>query len=280
MAEIKIRVFHTGTVCVAPALPFGGDHCNVLQASGFLTPKSDRLWLPVSSYLIEHPRGLVLVDAGWSRSMSPHGIEDRRAQIRSLGSWLLYKVNQGVVPLGACIDEQLAELGVRPSDLAAVLITHLDCDHANGLAALRGAPRILVSHDELRFARRHRVRYSPKWWRDVELETFDWTGALGPVGRSFDLFGDGSIELINIPGHSDGLFAVQITNDSGRFVLLVSDGGYAARSWREMIMPGIASNRELQRLSLAWIKERAEEPLNVATLANHDPEIEPMEIDL
>ena len=47
-----------------------------------------------------------------------------------------------------------------------------------------------------------------------------------------------------------------------------------------MIMPGIASNRELQRLSLAWIKERSEEPLNVATLANHDPEIEPMEIDL
>ena len=26
MAEIKIHVFHTGEVCVAPDLPFGGEH--------------------------------------------------------------------------------------------------------------------------------------------------------------------------------------------------------------------------------------------------------------
>ena len=27
MAEIKIHVFHTGEACVAPDLPFGGEHC-------------------------------------------------------------------------------------------------------------------------------------------------------------------------------------------------------------------------------------------------------------
>ena len=280
MDKIRIRVFHTGKVCVAPALPFGGDHCSIIKASGLFTKKSDRLWLPVSSYLIEHPRGLILVDAGWSRAMSPNGVEDKRAQIRSLGSWLLYKVNQGVVPLGACIDEQLAELGIKPSDLDVVLVTHLDCDHANGLSALRAARRILTSRDELLFARRHRARYSPSWWRDVALETFDWNGALGPVGKSYDLFGDGSVELINIPGHSAGLFAVQITNGEGRFVLLVSDGGYATRSWRKMITSGVAADKALQKNSLAWIKARAEDPRNVATLANHDPEVEPMEIIL
>lgn len=50
MAEIKIHVFHTGEVCVAPDLPFGGEHCSTIKASGAFAKKSERLWLPVSAY--------------------------------------------------------------------------------------------------------------------------------------------------------------------------------------------------------------------------------------
>ena len=45
MAEIKIHVFHTGEVCVAPDLPFGGEHCSTIKASGAFAKKSERLWL-------------------------------------------------------------------------------------------------------------------------------------------------------------------------------------------------------------------------------------------
>ena len=48
MAYIKIHVLHTGAVCVAPKLPFGGENCNPIKASGILGKKEDRLWLPVS----------------------------------------------------------------------------------------------------------------------------------------------------------------------------------------------------------------------------------------
>ncbi|WP_157047811.1 hypothetical protein [Cellulosilyticum ruminicola] len=47
MEEIKIRIFHTGSVYVSPYLPFGGDHCNMIKASGITTKKKNRLWLPV-----------------------------------------------------------------------------------------------------------------------------------------------------------------------------------------------------------------------------------------
>ena len=83
MANIKIRVFHTGEVCVAPNLPFGGDNSNAIKASGVFGKKEDRLWLPVSAYLIEHPKGLFLVDTGWSRDISPEGVFDKKAQIKS-----------------------------------------------------------------------------------------------------------------------------------------------------------------------------------------------------
>lgn len=280
MSEIKIHVFHTGEVCVSPNLPFGGDDCNVIKASGVFEKKEDRLWLPVSAYLIEHPKGKFLVDTGWARDMSPQGIFDRKAQIRSLGSWVLYKVNQGKVPLGECIDEQLGRMGWKDSDLDAVLLTHLDCDHANGLKQVRGAKKFLVSADEVKFAKRHPERYYKGWWKDVNLSPFEWNDSKGPAGRSYDLLGDGSIQLISIPGHADGLFAVKVINREGKFVLLFSDGGYARKSWEEQITSGIAADKQQQKKSLAWIREQSLDPSCVESLANHDPDILPHIIEL
>ena len=65
--------------------------------------------------------------------MSPEGVYDKAAQIKSLGSWILYHVNQGRIPLGEAVDEQLSTMNLKSSDLDFVLLTHLDCDHANGL---------------------------------------------------------------------------------------------------------------------------------------------------
>ena len=282
MSGIKIHVLHTGAVCVSPNLPFGGDHCNPIKASGVFQPRKDRLWLPVSVYLIEHPKGLFLVDTSWSRAMSPTGEFDRKAQIKSLGTLVLFEVNQGQVPMGQCVDEQLAAMGIKTSEIEAVLLTHLDRDHANGIAQVRDAKRFVVAADEVRFANKltNRVRYNRDWWSIVTLDEFEWDGDLGPFHRSYDLLGDGSIQLINIPGHADGLFAVKVTNDEGKFVLLFSDGGYAAKSWQEQITSGIAADKEQQKASLAWIREQSLDPMCVESLANHDPDVEPHIIEL
>lgn len=166
---------------------------------------------------------------------------------------VLYEVNQGQVPLGQCVDEQLERMGVKTSDIDAVLLTHLDCDHANGLVQVADAKRFEVAPDEVRFASKitSRVRYNREWWSMVDLDAFEWSGTSGPAGKSYDLLGDGSIQLVNIPGHADGLFAVKVTGEDGRFVLLFSDGGYARKSWEEQITNGIAADKEQQKRSLA-----------------------------
>ena len=170
--------------------------------------------------------------------MSPEGKFDKAAQIKSLDSRILYMVNQGVLPLGEAVDEQLKDkFGLKPSDLDYVLLTHLDCDHANSLKLVKDAKNIMVSREELKCAHKYRfLRYRSAWWEGVNLKEIDWNGNEGPVGKSCDLFGDGSIVLINIPGHADGLIAVKISNEEGKFVLLVGDGGYAEKSWTEMIL--------------------------------------------
>ena len=278
---MKIYVLHTGEVRVSPYLPFGGDRCNLLKASGMTTPKEDWIWLPVSVYLIEHPKGLILVDTGWHRDMSPEGVYDKAAQIKSLGSRILYNVNQGQIPLGEAVDEQLETMGIKPADLDYVLLTHLDCDHANGLRAVKDAKHIIVAQEELDCARKNGfIRYKKKWWEGVDLQTIEWNGTEGPAQKSFDLFGDGSIKMINIPGHCDGLCAVKITREDGKYVLLFSDGGYATKSWKEMITSGVSLDKEMQRKSLQWIREQSMDANCIESLATHDTDIKPHVIEL
>ena len=278
---MKIHVLHTGEVRVSPYLPFGGDNCNLLKASGMTTPKEDWIWLPVSVYLIEHPKGLILVDTGWHRDMSPEGVYDKAAQIKSLGSRILYNVNQGQIPLGEAVDEQLETMGIKPADLDYVLLTHLDCDHANGLRAVKDAKHIIVAQEELDCARKNGfIRYKKKWWEGVDLQTIEWNGTEGPAQKSFDLFGDGSIKMINIPGHCDGLCAVRITREDGKYVLLFSDGGYATKSWKEMITSGVSLDKEMQRKSLQWIREQSMDANCIESLATHDTDIKPHVIEL
>lgn len=280
MNEIKIHIFHTGHVRVSPYLPFGGEDCNILKATGIFIPKRKWLTLPVSCYLIEHPKGLILFDAGWNRSMSPNGTFDKKAQIKSLGNRLLYKTNQGWVEKGKCIDEQLDNIGIKPSDLDYVILSHLDCDHTNGLPLVKEAKHIIVSNDELKFTSEKnfitKIRYQKKWWKGINLTTFDFNGSEGPFEKSYDLFGDESILLINIQGHCDGLCALKITNkENGNYVLLYSDGGYATKSWNDMILPGIIENKEKGLKSLEWIKKQSLDAHCVESIANHDADVVP-----
>ena len=156
------------------------------------------------SFLIEHPKGLILFDTGWHREMSPDGVYDKRAQIKSLGSWFLYQINQGRIAKGEAIDEQLAKLNYKPSDIDYVLLSHLDCDHANGLRLVKDAKHILVSEAEMIGTTRKNfqimIRFQKRWWEGVDLKTFEWNGTEGPVGKSYDVLGDGSLVMVNIPG--------------------------------------------------------------------------------
>lgn len=175
-------------------------------------------------------------------------------------------------------------MGLKPSDIDYVMLSHLDCDHANGLSQVKDAKHILVSKAELegtkRFNIQIKIRFQKRWWEDVDLKTFDWNGSEGPVGKSYDVLGDGSLTMVNIPGHSEGLCAMKIKNADGKYVLLFADGGYATKSWRDMITSGITLDKKLQRKSLQWIREQSMDERCIESLATHDTEVTPHIIEL
>lgn len=279
---VKIKIFHTGKVYVSNSLPFKDSvkNPNPVQLSLLsLYGRKNRVWLPVSSYLIEVNDCKILVDTGWHREISPNGEYDRLAQVRHMGVGH-FLLNQGILPKGESVTEQLAKLNIYPENLDFVVMTHLHTDHASGLRQLKNAKKILVSTPELEDTKKFPIRYAKSMWDGINFETFDFekTG-VGPVGESFDLLGDNSVELIKIPGHTSGLTAIKINGDE-KFVLLFSDGGYAKKSWQEMIPPGTALDEDAAMKSLEWIRQTSLDKNCAESLANHDADVVPHEIIL
>lgn len=268
-------MMHCGRVRVSPSLPFGDG--NIIKASGLFLPKKDKIWLPVTCVYIEHPKAKILVDTGWNRLMSPAGVLDNKAQATQLGR-MLVRVSEGYVEKGMTASEQLARMGVKPEDLDFVVLSHLDCDHVGGLRELVGAKHIMTSEDEIASASswlESHTRYTPSLWKDTGITAFQYSKSdLGPVGESYDLLGDGTVQLVHIPGHSKGLFATLVSSN-GKQAMYFSDGGYTTRSWKELILPGICEDKKSALKSLEWIKSVSESPDCIDSFACHDPEIAP-----
>lgn len=263
---MKVHILHTGKVYIDRALAYREKTLHPLPFTGWFRGKDKKIWVPVSSYLIEHPKGLVLVDTGWHE-------EIRLNQKKHLGR-LAYSMFRGDLPEGDSIAEKLHSLGIKSEDLDFVILTHLHSDHVSGLKHVQDAKRILTSEIEWKAAHR-RMGYIKSMWQGVAIETFHFTDIPhGPTHQGCDLFGDGSLYLVHTPGHSDGMVAVLVKMQKG-WLVLASDVGYSERSWEEMILPGITTDKQAACRSLKWLKEFSKRDDCIRVLANHDPAITP-----
>ena len=170
--------------------------------------------------------------------------------------------------------------GIRPRDLDYVLFSHLDPDHIAGISEVRGAKRLLVPEEEYFWSCRVNLRYtSRRLWIDEPPERFWYrVNHIGPESRSYDLFGDDSMHLVHIAGHTEGMFAALIRNGE-RYVLLNADGAASPRSWAEGTVPGICENSVRAKKALDWIGSMSSDPACVASLCSHDPDIAPQTIE-
>ena len=124
------------------------------------------------------------------------------------------------------------------------------------------------------------LRYtSRKLWMDEPPERFWYrVNHIGPESRSYDLFGDDSVHLVHIAGHTEGMFATLIRN-GGRYVLLNADGAASPRSWAEGTVPGICENSVRAKKALDWIGEMSRDSVCAASLCSHDPDVTPQTIE-
>jgi glyoxylase-like metal-dependent hydrolase (beta-lactamase superfamily II) len=172
--------------------------------------------------LIETDNGLVLVDSGYGT--------DDCADPKRLGA------NRWIVRPTLSYEEtaahQIDRLGFKRDEVRHIIITHLDMDHAGGLADFPAA-RIHVTSAEALGAIRtpsrwEKIRYrSDRWAHNPDIVQHDphgerWRG-FAAAKELYDI--SPGIALVSLPGHTRGHACVAV--DAGhRWVLHTGDAFY------------------------------------------------------
>ncbi|WP_027057613.1 MBL fold metallo-hydrolase [Mesorhizobium loti] len=163
--------------------------------------------------LIIHPQaGPVLIDTGYT----PQAISgDHRGKALHLyGAVLKPQLNASEQPLPL-----LARFGLTPRDVSTVIVTHFHADHVSGLSLFPNA-RFIASD-----AAWSRLKVRTAWQNlhhgvFTELFPADFgtrldglsakqqIGSRGAIPGGADLFGDGSVVAVDLPGHADGQFGL------------------------------------------------------------------------
>jgi N-acyl homoserine lactone hydrolase len=167
-----------------------------------------------------------------------------------------YLVDPGLIMQGAPLFGALGALGVEPSEVKDVILTHLHFDHAEGLAAWPQR-RVFV----------HRLETEAPYAQIVAgmLETVRLEVVDGDEGEI-----EPGIRWLRTPGHSDGLISLLVETADGLVVVGSDCVGPLPEYFDEMRLPG-DFGPERDELLEQWRRIRGLDPAIV--IPGHNPPV-------
>ena len=195
--------------------------------------------LPVTCFLLRHAQGNVLFDTG----CHPDASTDPDARWGGMA-----KVMKLVSPAGENLLAGLDALGVGADDIDLVVNSHFHTDHCGCTAFFRRAT--VVCH-----ARELEAASAPDALKSGFLDA-DWKhpNEFDAIHAQRDLFGDGAVVLVPLPGHTAGTIGALVALErSGRF-LLASDAIALRANLERDDCPRQTWNADLARHSMAEVR--------------------------
>ncbi len=209
--NIKIHSFVTASSKIPEA---------ILQHQGALLTMQE---IPHPVIWIEHPRGNFLIDGGIGKTFSE---ERTKAPF-----WIRFF--QQVKLLHPWIEQK----EIPPEDkIQFALLTHGHWDHGSGLLDLPQVP-IRMLPEEIKWLEAHANSYSDGIsptqvknmkgrWEALLLEDKPYEN----FSKSLDLFGDGTVVIVALPGHTPGSMGIFINQAPDRRFLFVGDATYGTNT--------------------------------------------------
>jgi N-acyl homoserine lactone hydrolase len=136
-------------------------------------------------FLIRHPKGILLWDTGLGDALLGHNDPANDAGVS--------------LRVRARLLDQLASIGIAPSNVTYVAFSHFHIDHTGNANAFRDATWIL-NKAELDWAL---AAVTPPV---VDLKSFSAykTVATQMISGDYDVFHDGTVRILQAPGHTPG----------------------------------------------------------------------------
>jgi N-acyl homoserine lactone hydrolase len=272
-ATVRVHPLLTGT-CKAPPgwLLAESGRLAGARAFGLGVPRSEWVEIPVVAFLVEHPGfGPFLIDTGFHASVAV----DPKQNLGRINAFVFKGIEMSQ---SDAVSHQLRARGIDPASLGLVVMTHLHVDHASAIADFPAATFLLSRREweaavEPRGDTRGYVRRQFDHAFDYRLLDFDSSAAdsFAGFGRSFDVFGDGSVRLVYTPGHTFGHLSV-VLRAAGREVLVAGDAIYSMTTLRESRLPHLVADEHLFRRSLREIQLYAEQTPDAVIIPGHDLE--------
>jgi glyoxylase-like metal-dependent hydrolase (beta-lactamase superfamily II) len=188
--------------------------------------------------VIRHPRaGITLFDTGYA----PRFLDETRRLPAALYRWL----TPMTLAEGGSAAAQLRARGVEPAAVDRIILSHFHADH---IAGVRDFPRarFVATADAWRavseasaFGRLRRGFLPGLLPLDFAsrvdlLEAQDFRApTLRGLAPGHDLFGDGSVVLVPLPGHAAGQVGALVRGASGARTFLVADAAWTTASFRD-----------------------------------------------
>jgi glyoxylase-like metal-dependent hydrolase (beta-lactamase superfamily II) len=186
----------------------GGRFLTLKLLRALVTGKPE-MTVPVPAFLIRHPSaGAILVDTGLHPSIATDG----RENFGRLGA----RFGKPALAAGEDVPAQLRKRGLDPGEIPIVVMTHMHIDHTSAISEFPNSTFVVSetewdaaatgSRPTLNGYRRRHFDYA----FDYRTVDFDRGGidSYATFGRTFDLFGDGTVRLASTPGHSAGHMSV------------------------------------------------------------------------
>ncbi|MEA3058532.1 MAG: N-acyl homoserine lactone hydrolase [Sphingomonadales bacterium] len=160
--------------------------------------------LAVTCYLIKHGQDYVLFDTGLGDEVAAMS----NGKPSNAGNWTVKKT----------LASQLAEIGLKPSDITHVVLSHSHPDHVGNLKMFPQAT-LVVQETEYDWAMPDGTPRFPPAMKAIKAD------------GDRDLFGDGSVVLISTPGHSPGHQCLLVKLPQTGGVLLTGDSVHTKANW-------------------------------------------------
>lgn len=180
----------------------------------------------VSCYLIRHPKGSLLWDAGLGDALSaaPGGVD-------AAGGAIHLQVDKPLLP-------QLLQIGITPDDVTHLAFSHLHFDHTGNANAFAQATW-LMNKAELDAA----LVEPPPFGVDPSTFSAHKTAKLDLLAGDRDVFGDGSVRILSTPGHTPGHQVLMIQLAKAGTVILSGDLYHTQANRKNGRVPVINTSR-------------------------------------